>query len=226
MKIYKGLLTNNEIKRINSLSRKKERTAQGIFIVEGNKNVQEVLNSRYQVKQIYGIDDSFHSSPNFTRINQKQLERISQYKTASEALAIVELPDSVTIDYKTPSIVLEDISDPGNLGTIIRTADWFGIKQVICSLHSVDCYNPKVVSSTKGSLFRTNVVYTDLIDFISASSLPAVATSLAGEDLNSTINLANHNYVFGSESHGISKDLEEACSKSIRIPSFNSQPNP
>jgi TrmH family RNA methyltransferase len=109
------------------------------------------------------------------------------------------------------------------LGTIIRKADWFGIKQVICSDQSVDCFNPKVVTATKGSLFRTKVIYTDLPAFVEQSKLPTVATSLSGSDLSGELDLTGYNVAFGSESHGISPALEAACSSSIRIPSFNSE---
>lgn len=223
MKICVEMLTNNEIKVINSLSRKKERLANGLFIVEGDKNIEEVIQSSFTVRNIYGIDTHFKNESCFTSVNQKQLDRISQYKSASEALALVELPSDTNIDFNKPSIILEDVNDPGNLGTIIRTADWFGYEQVVCSPHSVDCFNPKVVSATKGSLFRVKIVYTDLGEFITGSSLPTAATSLQGNDLSTGIDLTNHHIVFGNESHGISADLENLCDISIRIPSFNSK---
>lgn len=217
------MLTNNEIKLINSLSRKKERVSQGLFIVEGNKNIEEVLKSSFTVEAIYGIDDLFNSHPEFIHVSPKQLERISQFKTSSEALALVQMPTSTEIDYTTPSIILENINDPGNLGTIIRTADWFGIKQIVCSTQSVDCFNPKVVSATKGSLFRINIVYTDLVEFTKRSTIPAIATALNGETLTKNTDLTEHHIVFGNESHGISEVLENSCDSSIKIPSFNSE---
>lgn len=222
MKICEAMLTRNEIKLINSLSRKKERQLQGLFIVEGNKNIEEVLKSGYQVSKILGIDDYFGEQTQFSKISAKELERISQYKTSSEALALVKLPEEPTPNYTTPSILLEDINDPGNLGTIVRTADWFGIRQIICSYSSVDCFNPKVVSATKGSLFRTNIIYMDLAEFIAKSALEAVATSLYGDPLSDTMNLRQKHIVFGNESHGISKEMEDLCQMSVKIPSFNS----
>ncbi len=217
------MLTNNEIKRINSLSRKRERLAQKLFLVEGDKNVAEVVQSSFEVSHIYGIDDTFSAHRSFTKVSPKQLERISQYKTATEALALVKIPEDPAIDYSTPSLLLEDINDPGNLGTIIRTADWFGITQIICSPNSVDCFNPKVVSATKGSLFRTNIHYMSLTDFVKRSDLRTIATSLNGVDLSSKSDLTSAHLAFGSESHGISKELEDLCEWAIKIPSFNSQ---
>lgn len=217
------MITNSEIKLINSLSRKKERRVHGLFIVEGDKNIEELLKSDFSVKSIYGIDEKFERESNFIRITPKQLERISQFKTSSEALAIVSIPLDVPMDHSSPSIILEDINDPGNLGTIIRTADWFGIGQVICSIHSVDCYNPKVVSATKGSLFRVKVIYTELGKFISESEIPAVSTALDGQNLSKDVDLSNHHLVFGSESHGISEGLNKLCNKSIKIPSISSE---
>lgn len=222
MKICEAMLTRNEIKLINSLSRKKERQLQGLFIVEGNKSIEEVLKSGYQVSKIFGIDDHFSEQTEFSKISAKELDRISQYKTSSEALALVKLPEKPTPNYTAPSILLEDINDPGNLGTIIRTADWFGVRQIICSSSSVDCFNPKVVSATKGSLFRTNIIYMNLAEFIAESSLDAVATSLHGDPLNEVVNLKQKHIVFGNESHGISKEMEGLCQTSARIPSFNS----
>lgn len=218
------MITNNEIKLINSLTRKKERLAHSLFVVEGNKTVSEVVNSTFEIVNIYGIDEHFSAHSKFVKITPNQLERISNYATSSEALAIVKLPtqeDIRAID--KPSILLENINDPGNLGTIIRTADWFGFDQIICSPNSVDCFNPKVVSSAKGSLFRVKVVYMDLEDFIAGSKYKAVATSLNGEELSSSTDISNLHLVFGNESHGISGSLENICHRSIKIPSFNSQ---
>ncbi|MCB9189205.1 MAG: RNA methyltransferase [Flavobacteriales bacterium] len=222
MKIYEAMLTNNEIKLINSLSRKKERKEHGLFIVEGDKNIEELLKSDFSVEKIFGIDDQFIQCDQFEKITRQQLDRISQFKSSSEALALVRLPEDIAANLSEPSILLEDINDPGNLGTIIRTADWFGIKQIVCSTHSVDCFNPKVVSATKGSLFRINVVYVDLKEFVKESVLPCIATSLKGSDLTASESLMNKHIVFGSESHGISEELESLCEKSIRIPSINS----
>lgn len=217
------MLTNNEIKLINSLSRKKERKEHGLFIVEGNKDIEELLSSDYQIHRIFGIDDEFNDHSSFQKISRQQLERISQFKSSAESFALVEIPEDVAADSSIPSILLENINDPGNLGTIIRTADWFGIKQIICSPQSVDCFNPKVVSATKGSLFRVNIIYTELIEFIKKSEISSIATSLNGNDLTGMDNLSNSHLVFGSESHGISSELEKICHKSIRIPSVNSK---
>lgn len=223
MKICEAMLTRNEIKLINSLSRKKERQLQGLFIVEGNKNIEEVLKSGYMVTRIFGIDDYFGDQIEFSKINTKELERISQYKSSSEALALVKLPENPVPDYTTPSILLEAINDPGNLGTIIRTADWFGVRQIICSPSSVDCFNPKVVSATKGSLFRTNIVYMNLAEFIAESTMETIATSLHGDPLSNTMNLKQKHIIFGNESHGITEEMENLCQMRVKIPSFNSE---
>ncbi|MCB9196978.1 MAG: RNA methyltransferase [Flavobacteriales bacterium] len=220
MKIYKGMITNKQIKLINSLSRKKERILEQMFVIEGDKMIDELIRTNLEIIHIFGLDQKFQEHPKFESISAKDIERISSYKSSSEAIAIVKLPEQNAIQNDEPSIILEDINDPGNLGTIIRTAEWFGIKQIICSPNSVDCYNPKVLSATKGSILRVNVIYTDLKDFIKSSFLPVYAARLEGQDMRQLALTENAHLLFGNESHGISHDLALISSESIRIPDF------
>lgn len=216
------MITNNQIKLIKSLARKKDRHENGLFVVEGNKMIQELIDAGHEVKALYGTDDVFADHPKFEKISSKDLGRISSYKTASEALAILPLPHIGTIDTSLPSILLEDVNDPGNLGTIIRTADWFGIKQIICSEQSVDCFNPKVISATKGSIFRIQIHYTSLSNFIKTSPIPTYATLLEGKDIRTCDLQKEAHWLFGSESHGLSSGLSSLASEKYTIPSFAS----
>jgi RNA methyltransferase, TrmH family len=214
------LLTNKEIKLLQALDKKSERYSQGRFIVEGVKNVIELLKSEFTVQQIYGINEQFSKHPSFVKVTNKDLERISQLKNASEVIAVVELPLIEHPDLNKTSLLLDGINDPGNLGTIIRTADWFGIEQIVCSPGSVDVYNPKVIMSTMGSVFSVNVFYTELIPFIKKSTLKSYGAVLGGEDIDKIKFEKPALIVMGSESHGISPNIIELCTTKITIPGF------
>jgi TrmH family RNA methyltransferase len=210
------MLTNNEIKLINSLQRKKERQNNGLFIVEGIKMVEELTQSNFTVRKVFSTVE-MEGFKQLSLITENQLSKISQFSTPNQVLAIVEIPSKPVIDYNQSSLILEDINNPGNLGTIIRTADWFGINQIICSNGSTDCYSPKVVSSTMGSIFRSKIHYTNLEEFLSVSKLTSYGAFLKGKFL-SEINLSkNCNIILGSESHGISSGLEKIIDQKITI---------
>ncbi len=211
------MLTHNEIKFINALQRKKERVLNGLFVVEGVKMIEELLQSDYEIEALYSTSDEFLHHSFSRKINTSQLERISNFSKANEALALVKIPRAKNPQKEETSIILEDINDPGNLGTIIRTANWFGINQIICTQSSVDCFNPKVVSATMGAIFRTNVFYADIEKFISESHLPSYGALLEGESL-STINFQKPcHLVFGSESHGLSTKIIDLLDTKVTI---------
>ncbi len=212
------MITNQEIKLIQSLDKKSERINTGFFIVEGIKNIEELIQSSFEIHKIYGVGDFFSKEPQFSKISEKDLGRISHLKTPNQALALVKLPKIEQPNFSISTIVLDGVNDPGNLGTIIRTADWFGIKQIVCSTNSVDAFSPKVVMSTMGSLFRVAIFYTDLTDFIQKSTLKSYAAILNGEDCSKTTFDKQSILVMGSESHGISKEVIEVCSNKITIP--------
>ena len=164
-------ITKNQIKQIRLLQQKKYRQEFCQFVVEGEKNVQELVNSYFEIENIYAISDFEleNYTPEITPITNKQLSQISKLSSPNKVLAVAKIPaisfnkDMLNSDL---TLVLEDINDPGNLGTIIRTADWYGIKNIVCSPNSVDSFNPKVVQSTKGSLFRVSVFYQDLKEIL------------------------------------------------------------
>jgi len=172
------MLTSSLIKKIKSLKDKKERIAQKLFIAEGEKSVKELMHSSYSLETIYALEGWINLldeqlakkfSGKIKKISEKELERISQLTQPNKVLAVVHLPDKKIsdVDLKSaPILVFENISDPGNLGSIIRIADWFGIKTIVCSESSVDAYNSKVVQATMGSIFRINIFYENLEEFI------------------------------------------------------------
>jgi TrmH family RNA methyltransferase len=212
------VITNQEIKLIQSLDKKSERINSGFFVVEGVKNIEELLQSSFKIHKIYGLGDFFSLESQFIKISEKELSRISHLKTPNQALALVKTPTMGQPNLAISTIVLDGVNDPGNLGTIIRTADWFGIKQIVCSSNSVDVFSPKVVMSTMGSLFRVSIFYVDLIGFIKKSKLKSYAAVLKGEDCTKTNFDEQSIIVMGSESHGISMELIDVCSNKITIP--------
>jgi len=211
------MLTNNEIKLINSLQKKKERIKNGLFIVEGVKMVKELLQSNYEIACIYATQEFESTDDKIEIISDQQLSKISQFTTPNQVLALAKIPTSTKIDANSTSLILDGINDPGNLGTIIRTADWFGINQIICSNGSTDCFSPKTVSATMGSIFRTSVYYTDIEEFIKQSNLPSVGAFLEGTPLNESQFTPNCNLIFGSESHGISDSLKSKIEHHVTI---------
>jgi RNA methyltransferase, TrmH family len=212
------MLTHNEIKFINALQRKKERIENGLFVVEGVKMIDELLQTDYEIEALYSISDTFLQHSFSKKINKSQLDRISNFSKANEALALVKIPKEKNPNLQKTSIILEEINDPGNLGTIIRTANWFGIDQIICSPNSVDCYNPKVVSATMGAIFRTEIFYTDIATFISESTIPSYGALLEGEKLPQTNFQKPCHLIFGSESHGLSKKIIDLLDYKVTIP--------
>jgi len=211
------VINNREIKLINSLKRKKNRLEEGLFIVEGEKNVEELLLSDFEVLDIYATDD-WHNDVSHIKISPKELGRISSLSTPNKVLALVKIPDSNSINTNITSVVIDGVNDPGNLGTIIRTANWFGINQVICSNNSVDFFNAKVIMASMGSVFKTEVFYTDLKEHLSNSKLPIYGALLEGESIYNVKFNEPSLLLLGSESHGISKDLFPFITDKTTIP--------
>jgi TrmH family RNA methyltransferase len=211
------VINNREIKLINSLKRKKNRIEEGLFVVEGEKNAEELLHSNFQTIRIYATKD-WSNEVEHIKISVKELDRISSLSTPNRVLALVKVPEQELINTSITSLVIDGVNDPGNLGTIIRTANWFGIKQVICSSNSVDKFNPKVIMASMGAIFKTNVLYTDLHQFLSDSKLPIYGALLEGESLYN-VKLNNPcSLLLGSESHGISKELIPLITNKTTIP--------
>ena len=215
------MITKNQIKLIKSLRLKKNRIKSGFFIAEGEKIVDELILSNAELVNIFSISEKYKNLDNYISIKPTQLEQISSLKTPNNVLGIFKIPKNSEIDYNSNIVALEDINDPGNLGTIIRLCDWFGVKNIICSHNSVDCYNPKVVQASMGSISRVNISYIHFDDFFSVKKHNAVAADLNGIKLKDHV-FSHHQIIFfGSESKGISKKLSSYVNKKITIERYN-----
>ena len=216
------MVSKNQIKLITGLVQKKNRIEQQLFFAEGNKVVQELFQSDFELVQLYSVSDLNSEIPveKITLISDNELKRISALTTPNECLGLFKIPKSKKIEDKGIIVALDDIRDPGNLGTIIRLCDWFGIKQLICSETTVDVFNPKVVQATMGSLTRVAVVYVDLVEALKKTKLPVYGTFMDGENLY-TINKEHEAIiVMGNESNGISSKVQELIQRRITIPRF------
>lgn len=216
------MVTKKEIKFLNSLKHKKFRQLNGCFIVEGKKSIKEFLDSDYDLIKLFSVDCSFFSKiENQVKIDNSLLRKISFLINPDDHVAVFKLNDVKQIDSSNLIIALESISDPGNLGTIIRNCEWFGIKDVICSIDSVDCFNPKVVQSAMGSISRINITYLDLYKYLKSSKNIKIGTSLNGKSIyQNNQSFDNGILVFGNEANGISDDLFKLMNCNFSIPRF------
>jgi TrmH family RNA methyltransferase len=218
------MLSKSQISLIKSLYQKKYRKEHQLFLVEGFKSITEFINSNYVVHSIYCLKDMISNLPKSIQkqkifeVNLSELEKISTLQTPQGILAILEIPHLQISKLKDIIIVLDGVQDPGNMGTIIRTADWFGFREIICSENTVDIYNPKVIQATMGSLARVNISYQPLIDVLKRSTLPKYGTLLNGENVFN-INWPKEGFlIFGSEGKGISPDILDLITHPVTIP--------
>lgn len=222
------MLSKAQISLIKALQHKKFRTEHGLFVVEGIKSVIEFCHSSYKVQKIITTSEAraklgkIPQNIKFEEVSNADFDKISSLKTPQGTLALVELPSSENIDLEQlrgkHSLVLDDIQDPGNLGTIIRTAEWFGITKIICSLHTVDAFNPKVVQATMGSLSRVQIYYVDIEQFLAEVSLPVFGALLEGQDIYKTSFGHEGLIVMGNEGNGIRSSLLEKIDQAVTIP--------
>lgn len=217
------MINKSEIKYIQSLCHKKQRQQEGLFIAEGPKLVEELLGSNYEVHKLYALGDFIANNKlplsNVVEVNETELERISGLQTPNKVLAIVKQREATIPDVKNKlSIVLDGIQDPGNLGTIIRIADWFGIENILCSNDTAELYNPKVVQSTMGSFVRVNVWYGDLEGFLSGNELPVYGTLLEGKSVYGTSKPKEGLLVIGNEGRGIRENILPFVKHPVTIP--------
>lgn len=210
------MISKSEIKFIRSLAQKKFRDEHSMFIVEGEKMVQEAIDSELEVVSIYRRDE----------IGEEAMSRISLLSSPSPVLAVVKMgkTDEKLYECKGVSLALDSVRDPGNMGTILRVADWFGIENIFCSRDCVELYNPKTVQSSMGAIFRKKVIYTDLLEVISSYSdagVPVYGTFLDGENIYShELNRENALIVMGSENNGISDAVASKISQKLLIPPY------
>ena len=213
------MVSKNQIKFIRGLKEKKNRVLSKKIVVEGLKTIQEFMDSKYDLDQLYSTSSELIKNFQPELINDSQLKLMSNQRTPSGTIGIFNMIDK-SIKESSFYIVLDNIADPGNLGTIIRTCEWFGINQIICSIGSVDCYNPKVIQSSMGSLSRVNVIYTNIVKFLKSKNLPIYAADLGGKKFNKSEIFDECIWVFGSESHGISDEIKKIADFSFMIPKY------
>jgi TrmH family RNA methyltransferase len=216
------MVSKNQIKFISGLQQKKQRLIHKMFVAEGVKVVQELLDADFELHQLYTTEDDFKSVNDSKKliVSAEDIKKISALATPSPCLAVFKIPEQKEIKLSGIIVALDSVRDPGNLGTIIRLCDWFGIQQLICSKETVDVYNPKVVQATMGSISRVNVSYINLEDFISTTSLPVFGTFMNGENIYSTTLPQEGIIVMGNEANGISKEVENSIQNRLTIPRF------
>jgi RNA methyltransferase, TrmH family len=224
------MLSKNQTKLIKSLQDKKDRNELGLFLVEGAKNTLELLNSDFQIEELFVTTEFLDKNKKvLDKINIKyeivtpdDLEKAGSLESNDSAIAIVKQKNNfdLNIDDAEIIIALDEIKDPGNLGTIIRLADWYGIKKIIASDNTADFYNPKVISATKGSFIRVQIVYTDLKKFLMETKIPILGAFLNGENIHKISFPKSGILLMGNESRGINSEIEKYVTKKITIPSF------
>ncbi len=222
------MLSKNDIKLFHSLRLKKNRNKELLFTVEGPKLVDEALKHSHQIVKVYHTQDYNVEFENVESklVSQRELSKISNLKTPNSVIALCKaIHKSIDTSnlLNSLSIGLEDIRDPGNLGTIIRIADWFGIETIICSQTCVDIYNPKVVQASMGSIFRVDVVYCDLFNYLSKLTMdyPVYATTLDGNNIYKEPLKDKGMLLIGNESNGLSQNMLRLVKHQIKIPAFN-----
>ncbi|WP_440055234.1 TrmH family RNA methyltransferase [Pseudoalteromonas sp. T1lg65] len=220
------MISKNQQKLLRSLGQKKYRKQQGLYLVQGEKNVLELLSAKIAVQQLF-VTPEFISKHNkllqgleYTETTEDVLCKVSTLVSNNAAIAVTSIPVQPKIDTSGLVLALDGVSDPGNLGTIIRVADWYGLKQVIVSENCADQFNPKVISATMGSFVRVDVVRTELCEFLAAYQGDVYGAFLGGENVHQCQFNEKAVLVMGSESHGISRTVEKYITKKVTIPNF------
>lgn len=193
-----------------------------MFLVEGNKTITELFNSNFKIKEIFSTDPQKLDRTDIplTHISDNELKKISFLQNPKDSVAVCYLNEEKKVAEGNLQLVLDGIQDPGNMGTIIRLADWFGIEQIICSKDTVDFYNPKVIMASMGSFTRVNIVYTDLAEYLSQTENINIGTDMEGENIYSFNRPEKMNLVLGNEGNGMRPETEKLLEKSIMIPRF------
>ena len=216
------MLSKNELKYIQTLCQKKQRAAERLFVAEGVKLADELLTMGYPVQKIYALEEWKAPVTNvpITRITPFELAKISSLQTPNQVLLIAEQQEPVSepVFKHQFTLALDGIQDPGNLGTIIRIADWFGIDQIIASTDTVELYNPKVIQSTMGSFLRVKIWYQDLEKVLAEKQVPIYGALLDGESIYDTKVPSEGILVMGNESKGIRENILPLIQHTITIP--------
>jgi TrmH family RNA methyltransferase len=219
------MLSKGHLKLIQNLRSKKQRVKHGLFIAEGDKIIKEILDADVKVKTIFSTDvKAFENyslyNDQLVEIDTNELQEISSLNTPSKSIGIFEI-SNFQFPVSNFQLFLDEIQDPGNLGTIIRIADWYGIKQIHCKKGTVDLYNPKVLQASMGSFMRVQINYLDDLDlFFMINELPVFGTFMDGINLHTMKKPEKGLIVIGNEGNGISPEVEQHCSNKVTIPKF------
>jgi len=215
-------ISKNQLKLITSLSQKKYRQKHDLFIAEGVKVLNELINSTFEIQTLFCTDDfeTTISEKKIVRISETELKKISKLKSPNKALGLFKIPKEKTLQNSGLTIALDAINDPGNLGTIIRLCDWFGVTQLVCSKDTVCCYNQKVVQASMGSLTRVSIHYKDLENYITKSNLDSFIADMNGENVYKTKLPKEGILIMGNEANGVSEEIKSLLQYKISIPRF------
>ena len=214
------LVSNSQIKLITSLQHKKYRNKLELFVAEGPKVINELITAKLQLHSLYSTLDGLFKNESVQIISEKELSKISSLKNANNSLAVFKIPNKKTYVENGITVVLDSIQDPGNLGTIIRLCDWFDVKNIICSLNTVDCFNPKVIQATMGSIVRVNIMYTVIEEFLAKSKFPVYVGSMDGSNIYKENLPDKAIIVVGNEANGVSTKIMNLANNKIAIPQF------
>jgi len=214
------LVSKSQIKLITSLQQKKYRDKTGLFVAEGPKVIAELKDAGFKLHSLFSVEEVSNFSEAFFSVTELELQKISFLKSANTSLALFEIPKQTEMKQEGLILALDAVRDPGNLGTIIRLCDWFGITQLICSTDTADCYNPKVIQATMGSIARVQVTYCDLEAFLQNSNLPIYGACMEGDNMYAKTWAADGIIVMGNEANGISEGILSLLHEKINIPQF------
>ena len=217
------MLSKNQVKLIQKLHQKKYRNELNLFIVEGKKSINEFLQAGYTPQLLIATEAFTTNVPQhlITPVSKDELRKVSALQNPDEGLAVFEQPKHKGILQEGVIVALDNVQDPGNLGTIIRLCDWFGVETLLCNTQTVDCYNPKVVQASMGSLTRVAVHYLDLAAFLTTTALPVYTMDLEGENLYTATFPKDCILILGNEANGISSEVRALSNEVITIPRFS-----
>lgn len=220
------MVTKADFQLVRSLADKQARTQHGLFVAEGDKLVGEIIdNPKWHIERLFVTESSNISLPRAEVVAAKDMERLSALKSAPRSLALVRIPERKAFVPNAQELViaLDEVQDPGNLGTIIRTADWYGIRHIVCSTTTADCFSPKVVQATMGALLRVEVTYCNLSEWLRTarkSGVPTYATTLDGKDIHTAPLTAGGIIIMGNEGKGVSPEVQSLVEHKLFIPPY------
>lgn len=224
------MISKAKLKELSRYKLAKNCEADQLFTIEGTKMVEEAIITEQSLRTLCATSEWLANNKipdtltncEIHEVTEADMERISNFKSANSVWALVERKEAIQTqtNARTPILVLDHIQDPGNMGTIMRTADWFGCRTIVCSTNSANCYNPKVVQATMGAIFRTQVIYTDIVKYLKESTLPIYGALLDGTDVYQTPLQGPAILVIGNESKGISPEVRELITHPICIPNI------